>query len=363
MALMFLLLFYAVIPAGRAVPDSSVLVLVKDVTTGEVLRGGSVYFDGEYAGVIPVRSGDGMFEIPDVGPGTHTVRVNSPGYREKTLQFVFPSQKLVEADLTKDALVLLTPDRPHPHAINVVFYPSSTSFDCSENQKIPDTTYLDNEHRFRVDAMNVINETYLELDRHTAASVPLPADYRHRFNFYYYYDPSAPADAFSGCAGKIPEKYWQEVRFADLTIILYPIYHGTMSAPDCEPVGCFQSFGPGKNVLKAPSDLPMLIAHESGHAIFGLSDTYCGNTFYFENAPYSNVWASDASCEEAARKGFRNASECRQIQRSSPVSCSKNFWRWDPVIDLMETGYTGIFGPASTERIRYILSESGGGSS
>jgi hypothetical protein len=85
---------------------------------------------------------------------------------------------------------------------------------------------MNDEALFRKDVMNIISQTYLNLGQDTSPNYPLPANLQEYFNFYYYYDPSAPADAFSGCAGSVPESYWNEITFSDVTVVLYPTYYG-----------------------------------------------------------------------------------------------------------------------------------------
>ena len=46
----------------------------------------------------------------------------------------------------------------------------------------------------------------------------------------------------------------------------------------------------------------MIFLHESGHVVFRLIDTYCGDTYYVENSPFPNVWSSEASCKKNAEQ-------------------------------------------------------------
>jgi hypothetical protein len=274
---------------------------------------------------------------------------------------VYPAETTVEVMMAKGSLVILDPDGPAPGGIDIVFYPSSTSYNCAEHAVVSSPLYMTNETRFRDDVMRVIRSTYLELGTVTSPSA-LPGNFTERFNFYYYYDPSSPADAFSGCAGTVPEKYWDEVPFSDITVILYPSYQGLYADPTCRPTGCFVNSVPGRNLMKAPADQLMLFRHETGHAVFGLVDTYCGDTYYYQNEPHPNVWASQDSCRTDAQSNNRDPGECRQIRKdnSSITPCSRNYWQWDPSPDIMASGYGGRFGDAATQRIRYVLSESGG---
>ena len=79
--------------------------------------------------------------------------------------------------------------------------------------------------------------------------------------------------------------------------------------------------------MKVPADQPVLLKHETGHAVYGLVDTYCGDTYYYQNSPYPNVWASEEACIDDARSRGRDPAGCRQIKKSNTgtsVSCSRN---------------------------------------
>jgi hypothetical protein len=192
------------------------------------------------------------------------------------------------------------------------------------------------------------------MDSITDKTNPIPSDYRERFNIYYYYNSSQFADAFSGCAGTVPDPVWKTVPYADVIIILYPTYYTFDTGAPCEPSGCVNP-GTGRNWMKIAADQKILFMHECGHAIFGLIDTYCGSTRYWENEPNPNVWSSQEGCVKAAMKNSWDASSCQQIQQGNPTVCTKQFWRWDSDPDIMHDGYSGTFGKASTRRITYTL--------
>ena len=149
--------------------------------------------------------------------------------------------------------------------------------------------------------------------------------------------------------------------FSDLTIILYPRYDGWHTDSTTQPVGCFEDTGTGHKLMKIPMNRDMLIYHELGHALFGLVDTYCGDTDYFENDPFPNVWSSSETCRNSAIADNRDPSKCRIIEQDSAGrdSCMKSFWRWDPDPDIMRVS-DGKFGAASTKRIEYILNKAVG---
>ena len=359
--LVVIIVFTLTYTVSAASVANSVTVDVKDARTKETLNGAQVYLDGGYRGATSSADRNGILVIQNVSSGTHTVRVTRSDFKEVTKKFVYPAETTVEVMLSKGFLVSLNPQGPTPHAINVIFYPSSTSYNSAEHAKVSTPVYITNETRFREDVMNVITHTYLNLDQFTSRSDPLSGDYKKKFNFYYYYDPSSPADAFSGCAGSVPESYWNDVTFSDVTILLYPSYYGVYKDSSSQPTGCTQDSGPGRTLMKAPADQELLLEHETGHAVFGLIDTYCGDTYYYQNDPYPNVWKSLDSCRADARSNNRDPEQCRQIERKSSLSssCIRSYWHWDPMPDIMAGGYGGKFGDAATQRIDYVLSQSG----
>lgn len=357
------ILLFALLPAVSAASGTTYLnVIVKDERSKAGLDRAQIYLDGGYRGETAEGSSSGVLLVQDIKDGAHTLRVTRDGYREETVRFRYPDQSVVEVGLVGESLVFLGEGDPSPTGINVVFYPSSTTYSCTDHAKLSNPVYLTNESKFKEDVLTAIRLTYLELDKSTSASSPLPADYRERFNFYYYHDPALPADAFAGCSGTIPDQYWDDVTFSDVTVILYPTYTGRYTDTACEPTGCTQDTGTAHTVMKVPADQPVLLKHETGHAVYGLVDTYCGDTYYYQNNPYPNVWASEESCMADARSHGRDPASCRQIKKISSgtsASCSRNYWQWDPAPDIMANGYSGKFGTASTQRINYVLSNAG----
>ena len=359
-AVVLMIIISATPLAAAAGNNNSFGVVVKDGKTGEPLDGAVLYLDGDFKGTTPAQ-GAGALQLYDIKPGTHTLRSTRTDYRDSIVKFESPSEKNVDVTMMKGSLFSLNKNGPSAGGINVIFIPSATTFSCSDRKKISDTTYITNQSRFKDDVVRVINRTYLNLDRITSPSVRLPDNYQNSFNFYYYYNPAEPADAFSGCAGTVPDAYWDEVTFGDITVILYPTYYGRYTNSSCQPAGCYKSQGPGRRLMKVPSDKELLFVHETGHAVFGLVDTYCGNTYYYQNSPYPNVWTSPDSCTADAQADNRDPAGCRQIEQQSPGSCFRQFWHYDPDPDIMANVNSGTFGAVATQRIRYILTDAIGG--
>lgn len=336
------------LPAG--IPGYDLVLSTVDTSTGEPLEGVSVYFDGGYAGSTSGKGTAMSLNISRVSEGQHSIRATKPGYAEYTEGVDVPATPAVIIALKRLMLVTVRESGSHASKIDIVFIPSGTSYNCAEQRKITPTRYVTDRDAFVSDLNRRVNESLLTLDRITDKKDPIPTDYRDRFNIYYYYDPAQFPDAFSGCAGTVPEKIWDEVPFADMVIILYPTYYTLATGTPCEPNGCVNP-GSGRRWMKIPADQNTLFLHESGHAIFGLIDTYCGGTEYWQNDPNPNVWSSRESCMQYARGNGWDPAACRQIGQDNPSVCSKQFWRWDPDPDIMHEGYSGTFGEASTRRI------------
>ncbi len=290
-------------PFGKegAVKNSFELTIAaKDIKTGSFIGGANVYIDGDTAGSTSEH--DGKQILRDVERGSHTIRVTKTGYDETTRYVDITEKRLVSVTLGKSKAIPLRIRGSTDEKIDIVFVASETSFNCNSKTKTRTETYTGDQQRFVRDVNNKIESVFLSLDTLTTGSQGLPKDFRERFNFYYYWDPVSFADAFDGCAGSLPQKFWNDAPFTDVAIILYPSYEGFYSGSPCEPNGCANGLGPGSGSwLKAPADSPMIFLHESGHVVFGLIDTYCGDTYYVENSPFPNVWDSENSCKENAR--------------------------------------------------------------
>jgi hypothetical protein len=246
--------------------------------------------------------------------------------------------------------------RSPEQAIDIVFVPSKTTWDVDSDVCRSEDQYPKNESDFRKVAQDAIANWYWEMDTFSANSIP--ADYRHRMNFYYYWRPGKPADMCGSCAGDLPDTFWTDAYFADVGAILYPPKgYGKEYAG-----GCADMLGPSKSHFKAPGYVSWgkVILHESGHAVFALVDTYCGDTHYEQNDPFTNVWSSETACKNDLKSKGGDQTKCRQILYDDPGTvknpdCTKDFWKWDPDPDLMNDHFGGNFGPRDVAKINYIF--------
>jgi len=245
------------------------------------------------------------------------------------------------------------------NAIDIVFVASSTSYNTVKKKAEASTAYTSSEDQFRAIAQNQILNGYWKLD--TLSTNALPSDYRHRMNFYYYWRPGYIGDAWSSaCAGNLPSTFWTDAYFADVGAILYPENfaggYTTLS-------GCADMLGPTKSHYKACglAGYESVPVHEAGHAVFGVVDTYCGDTSYSQNDPFANVWSSQTACINDLKSKGGDTSKCRQILWDDPATsvnpdCTKAFWKWDPDPDMMNDPLGGgKFGPRGVAKINHIF--------
>ncbi|ABS55482.1 hypothetical protein Mboo_0964 [Methanoregula boonei 6A8] len=331
-------------------PGQYVRILTIDEKTNTPLPAVLLFINGLYAGMT---AENGSFDLLITGPGPNssTIRAVKDGYQDITIRsdLIRPGEVLL--NLTPGDIIPVEINGPRESEINIVFVPSHTSFNATDNTKTELDGYPGGETQFASDVRTFINQTFLAYPAITSPSYPLPRDYRQRFDFYYFWDGTTYADAFDSCAGTIPQDYWDNVTFSDLTIILYPSYQGVYSGPPGQPVGCTNPNGLGRVYLKISADMPSLAMHEIGHGLYGLMDTYCGDTYYAQNDPDPNLWSSKDGCREYAGGNGWDPDACRQVSSGVPGGCTKEFWRWDPDPDIMYYGYAGTFGNASTKRI------------
>ncbi len=248
--------------------------------------------------------------------------------------------------------------RSPENAIDIVFVPSSTTWnvDTDSCEYYGSVSYTKDEATFKKVAQDAVVNWYWQI--HALSNQSLPADYRQRINFYYYWRSGKTADMCGSCAGDLPDTFWTDASLADVGAILYPPRgYGNEYAG-----GCADQLGPEKSHFKAPGwvNWGKVILHESGHAVFGIADTYCGNTYYTQNDPFANVWSSEAACINDLKSKGGDTSRCRQIVWEDPATaanpdCTKSYWKWDPDPDLMNDHFAGFFGTRSVGKINHIF--------
>jgi hypothetical protein len=335
-------------------PTGEIVFRARDAKNQTPLEGVTYYIGDTRAGV---SDPDGIFLLPaaSVPSGMVVVRATRPGYRDHISRIDLAEISTLELDFEESSIHPVLVNGPPDKKIDVVFVPSGTAFNGTTRTKLQYGGYPGGEEQFAADVTRFVNRTFLASPKIMSENASAMENYPEKFNFYYFWDGRTFGDAFDGCAGTIPEQYWDEVTYSDLTILLYPKYYGRYLNPASQPIGCTNANGLGNMYLKIAADQYSLAIHETGHGLYGLMDTYCGNTYYRENDPNPNIWNSEAKCREDAVQRSRDPDGCRRISDDTAGSCQKNFWRWDPDPDIMNEAYYGNFGSASTDRIQGIL--------
>jgi parallel beta-helix repeat protein len=199
---------------------------------------------------------------------------------------------------------------------------------------VPEQSYSGNLTAFQTAVTNNIANWFLRLDDLTDET--LPSNYQDKFNFYRY---TGGFGTQSGCSGSLPGNFWSDAPGADLGAILAPASSGAW--------GCANGLGPpGGNLrLIAVAEREGQVMHESGHAIFGLVDQYCGDTYYTQTSNTSNVWSSFSNCQaDATAQGWTDGS-CTQIKSGS---CSKSYWKYDTASLMDGSGFLCTSGNVCT---------------
>lgn len=357
--LLTLLLILALVVPLSAAASSGLDVTVRNLQTGQGIAGARVYLDGEFRGLT---DGTGTLVIPFPADGEHTLRATKAGFSGAIATVQVPGGQGAVISLRPQRVIPLGTHGPPEERMDIVFVASDTQYDCRNQAKVSTDYYTAHPENFVNDTQKIIDTRFMKLDTLTSKHIGIPADFKERFNFYYYWDPDRPADAFSECAGTLPEGFWEDAPFTDVAVILYPTYKGSYTGPPCEPNGCAVGMGPGiHSWFKIPGDSGSLILHEAGHVVFGLVDTYCGeSTYYTQNEPDPNVWKSRSGCTFSAAKNTWNPLLCRPLgspeKAGKTVTCPQDYWRIDAEPDLMEiVSPRARFGNASTLHIKYIF--------
>jgi hypothetical protein len=347
------------LPAVGDTTGFDLSILCKNMETGAGIAGARVYVDGGYPGLISEPDGHGA--LSSLSRGEHSIRVVKRGFIEQIIAVHIPEEKEAIISLHPAKIIPVGDHGPVEERMDIVFVPSKTQYDCTKKEIVPTDYYTSNEENFRRDVDMLISKRMSAINSMTSEPPYPPKNAMDYYNFYYYSDPGDYADAFSGCAGTLPEDFRKDAPFADVAIIVYPTYKGTYMGPPCEPNGCSSSMGPGINSwFKIPADSGSVFIHEAGHSLFGLIDTYCGETYYTENDPKPNVWNSQSACTLAATSNNWDPLQCRQIALEAKpgkmAACQKDFWRYDPDPDIMGNSlFAGKFGKAATLHIHYML--------
>jgi hypothetical protein len=248
---------------------------------------------------------------------------------------------------------------------------------------VPEEFYQGNMNQFIQNTTNYIRYGYFKIDQ--AAVDPIPSDYKDQFNFYYYTGGFAEGefgDHPAGCRADLPGEDEHEawmgwcIPLCGLTgfgcscLGVEPDHFGS-DAPFTDTAailsdrgGCANHYGPPSRFISEINNNTVI--HESGHAIFGLIDEYCGCTPYKQNDPHSNVWSSLQNCLSASTNAGWTLGNCTELicnTKGCPLHEQvSGWWRYDPNSpnkDFMTCGCNTTESPsfyeADSARINWVF--------
>ena len=279
---------------------------------------------------------------------------------------------------------------------------------------IPSRILIDNRTLFITAIKNYVTHVYLNSSKYAANFDS--TNFQKKFNIYYYWDPNSFGNVEThNEIDFLPKNFWQNTDgIPDVVGIIVP-GGDQVGSGYSKQLGFSETqksiFFVGQ--LTDKDNNYYEVTHESGHSVFGLSDTYCGGaTHYSDRGPYSNIWKSKEDCKkniteyspvlrqhglpadpESCPTGVTvNCSrtmivpcnyECcggcgcrpidhRECSGSGPLSCTKDdigtWFSWDSIAAYNREGdlilaksdvmrYGQLYGPIATRRINYVLGQ------
>jgi len=211
---------------------------------------------------------------------------------------------------------------PEDESVNIIFVPNSGTY--------PGIRTMD---QFRQDIVNIIENAY-------GASDTL-AVRRDRFNFYYTTKMgTVTADSNNACNWNFPNRWREGCPNGSFGGLIHDL--------GCRDYSLFKKFSSEYYSLRT-------VVHESGHAIFHLSDQYddsgstppCG-TNYFQTDNFPNVFRNENQCEDKSM----NPGLCSEF-----TTCGSNWWKSDQNGGIMDCLGNAVcpFRPDSTARVNWVL--------
>ncbi len=116
------------------------------------------------------------------------------------------------------------------------------------------------------------------------------------------------------------------------------------------------------NVFTAEGYTTQAFIHESGHAIFGLSDEYEGDTSYHLASPFPNIWpdllpspsTGKLSCETDVASYGGDVTQCNEFC-NDPSDCGFGWWRYSTDTVVMKRGFhTDKWGLPASKQVSWI---------
>lgn len=173
-------------------------------------------------------------------------------------------------------------------------------------------------------------------------------DNRNQWNFYVNPVTGGLTQTISG--SKVTQSVTPPLNWGRVSAIADAVgYTHTQSPASWRDAANFVSGGVGYFTIK--STTPLTIVHETGHAVFGLSDEYCcDGGIVTVGWPHANMFNTQADCQASATAHGVATSSCVQITATNGfcggkdgagnavLGTTNNKWREDAASDLMGCG-------------------------
>jgi len=218
---------------------------------------------------------------------------------------------------------------PENESVNIIFVPDQSSYQGSMDQ-------------FRQDMVSVIERAYgltdVFVERWT------------KFNFYYTTKMgTVTEDSNNACIWDFPNRWRQDCPNGSFGALIHDINSPATAAifPGCRDYRRGDRFSSEQTSLGT-------VVHESGHAIFNLSDQYddsantpsCG-TNYFQTDTFPNVYRNQNQCQDKST----NSAGCYQF-----TPCQNAWWKSDPDGTIMDNNtITNGYGQDGEQRATWVI--------
>ena len=194
---------------------------------------------------------------------------------------------------------------------------------------ISDTSYNSNTTLFIQHIANIINNSFM-VSEEVGANIS-------KFNFYHILEEGFIDWPYWSL--EPPRNFFTECSFYDAAVMLH-----TDSRRD------FAS----DNIFSSEPYNYGTIMHEFGHALFGLADEYCCDSYYFTPEPFPNIYKNERLCKEDAVNEGWSPNDCDNFCPAQQGRCGNGWWRSDPLPDIMEDDGDNIVPPFQRADVRNI---------
>jgi hypothetical protein len=182
---------------------------------------------------------------------------------------------------------------------------------------VPDDDYAGNFQQFVADVEPLIRKGYF--------ADSLFGTSRSRWNFYVTYNTGRASGYVTpprvpSCEIKYPSNWATLAATADVAAIVHTRTIGSDGNVfrNCAPG--FSTASAGSFMITSASPHVSTVVHETGHALFGLSDEYCCDGGVIKTTwPHQNLFPTDPACKSSASAHGVAQTNCVKLTTSSPA--------------------------------------------